>query len=61
MNTEIGLWKHKITGETYEISRISLKTKDLQMRFKSGFIEKSKEPFLLNNDWNKFDSFERIE
>lgn len=61
MNTEVGLWRNKTTGEIYEIKRISLKTKELQMCFKSGNISKPKDPFALAENWNRYDTFEKIE
>lgn len=61
MSKHLGIWKHKLTGETYEIRQISPKVKDLVMVFRTGLTDKLKEPFMITENWNCFCNFEKIE
>jgi hypothetical protein len=54
----IGLYKHKLTGEIYEIKFVK---KELSLCFVSGEINKSKEHFPLPIGWNRFNYFQKIE
>ena len=61
MSKHLSKWKHKLTGEVYEVRQISPKTKDLVMVYILGKTDKSKEPFLITENWNCFLNFEKIE
>lgn len=57
---DLGTWKHKITGEIYEIKQLSNRSKDLVMQFKYGSITKPIEPFSLIENWNRYGFFKKI-
>lgn len=61
MSKHLGFWRHKLTGEEYEIRQLSVKVKDLVMVYRKGKTNKSKEPFMITENWNCFCNFEKIE
>ena len=53
-----GKYKHKLTGDIYEVIE---RKKDLFMRCIFSLTNKSNDYFLINESWNKFGNFEKIE